>query len=238
MEECCKYEYVHSGLIDDELKCAICHYPFQLPVTTNICGHTFCRKCIETWLASESSCPVCRRRVYCTDFAPIVMLALLNQLNRLRVRCIACGLSNIQRGNFEDHLKMCTHHTVPCPATDLGCSWIGKGHELSQHERTCSFRNARVTVDELLTQKRQLQTTVQRQAETIRLMTLLMNNGKPMTENCMRDDACRVFYYSPNANEEPRCAMCLQSVRHINICMHHCDGGCVCKSCFKIHYPT
>jgi E3 ubiquitin-protein ligase NRDP1 len=237
MELACEYEYMNEGLIDDELKCSICHHPFVSPVSTDICGHTFCEKCIETWLLVQQTCPSCRRRVLFSDFKPVSIRVVLNLLNRIPVRCIPCCQVNIERGNFDDHKKQCIKRIVLCSFVNLSCSWTGKQDELSQHELICPYRRVQPLIDELQSQKKKLQSTVQKQAEQIRFLLILLNNGKPLNQSCVREDYCRVFYFSPNEQEEPKCDMCHSSIRHINIAFHHCDGGCLCKTCYQTHYP-
>jgi len=238
MELPCEYEYMNEGLIDDELKCSVCHHPFESPVSTDICGHTFCKKCIETWLLEQQTCPCCRRRVLLSNFNPVSTRVVLNLLNRLHVQCILCRQRNIERGSFKDHKKQCVERIVTCSSADLTCKWTGKSDELSQHEHTCPYRSVRPIVDELRNQNQKLQLTVQKQAEQIRFLSILFNNGKAMSQNCIREDYCRVFFFSLNDQEEPKCDMCHASLRHINIAFHHCDGGCLCKDCSKIHYPS
>lgn len=234
----CEYEYMNEGLIDDELKCSICHHPFISPVSTDICGHTFCCKCIETWLLQQQTCPSCRRRVLFSSFNPVSTRIVLNLLNRIPVRCILCRAINIERGNFNDHQKQCIKRIVTCSFADLSCSWSGKQDELSQHELVCPYRRVRSIVDELRSQNRTLQSTVQKQAEQIRFLSILLNNGKPMNQNCVRDDYCRIFYFSNNEQEEPKCNMCQNSIRLINIAVHNCDGGCLCQNCYRRYYPS
>ena len=41
------------------LICAICSEVYKNPVCLS-CSHTFCRACIETWLVSNKTCPICR----------------------------------------------------------------------------------------------------------------------------------------------------------------------------------
>lgn len=238
MELTCDYEYMNEGLIDDELKCSICHHPLESPVSTDICGHTFCQKCIETWLLEQQTCPTCRRRVLFSDFHPVSTRIVLNLLNRIRVQCKLCHQTNIERGNFTDHKKQCIKRIVSCSFADLSCKWTGKLDELSQHERICPYYSVRPIVDELRCENRQLHLTVHKKAEQIRFLLILLNNGQPMRENCVRDDYCRVFVFSPTESEESKCDMCHSSTRPINIAYHHCDGGCVCKNCLRQYYPS
>jgi hypothetical protein len=238
MELLCGYEYMNEGLVDDELKCSICYHPFVSPVSTEICGHTFCQKCIETWLLEQQTCPTCRRRVLFTDFKPVSTRVILNLLNRIPVRCTSCRQINIERGNFNDHKDQCVERIIQCSFAHLSCSWIGKQDELSQHELICPYRQFQPIVDELKSQNRKLQSTIQNQADQIHFLLILLNDGKPMNQNCTRDDFCRVFYYSPNEQEETICSMCRSSNRPINIAVHHCDGGYLCKKCYQTYYPS
>ena len=238
MELLCEYEYINEGLIDDELKCSICRHPFELPVTTDICGHTFCEKCIKTWLHEQQTCPSCRRRVFITNFYPVSTRIVLNLLNRIPVQCNLCRQINIERGNFKDHREQCIKRIVSCSSADLLCPWTGKPDELVQHERTCPYRQVQPIVDELRCKNRQLQSTVQQQAEQIRFLSILFNNNQSMNQNCIRDDYCKIFFFSSNEQEEPKCNMCHSSTRLINIAVHHCDGGCLCKNCCQKYYPS
>jgi len=46
--------------ITDELECVICSDTFLKPYTLQ-CSHTFCKKCITTWMKVRKSCPSCRK---------------------------------------------------------------------------------------------------------------------------------------------------------------------------------
>jgi len=68
--------------LGSELICAICQQLFVEACTIE-CGHSFCRMCIENWLKSKLSCPICRQPVrkppvssLCLDTAVRVMLDL------------------------------------------------------------------------------------------------------------------------------------------------------------------
>ncbi|KAG8682238.1 hypothetical protein FRC09_016904 [Ceratobasidium sp. 395] len=50
------------GVIEDESTCAICYEVYVAPQLTP-CGHTACAPCLKQWLATNSSCPMCRTQV-------------------------------------------------------------------------------------------------------------------------------------------------------------------------------
>lgn len=45
-----------------DLECSICLEIFQMPIVL-ICGHTFCRKCIELQKQESNKCPQCRKHI-------------------------------------------------------------------------------------------------------------------------------------------------------------------------------
>ena len=49
--------------IPEELMCAICTDVMTVPSTLIPCMHTFCKKCIDSWLAQANSCPICKTNV-------------------------------------------------------------------------------------------------------------------------------------------------------------------------------
>ena len=238
MNSSCEYEYINEGLIDDDLKCSICHHPLVSPMSTDICGHTFCRQCIELWLQEHQTCPTCRRRVLLSNFSPVSTRVVLNLLNRISVQCVLCRKTNIERGNFSSHQKQCENRTVPCSFADLSCSWNGKEGERTEHEHLCPYRLVRPLVNELRSQNRILQSTVQKQAEQIRFLSIFLNNGKAMSQNCIRDDYCRIFFFSTDEQAEPKCNMCQIPHRLINVAVHHCDGGYLCQTCCQKYSPS
>lgn len=226
------YDYESESLIADELKCAICHRPFDSPVDNNACEHTFCRACITTWLFAQQTCPTCRRRMFLADLRPVTSRIVLSMLDRMRVRCTSCHERDIERSNFGAHQQRCGGRIVPCAFADLSCAWTGKVDARHEHESACPLRSVRPIVEELRSQNRRLQQTVQQQAEQIRFLTIRFNNGQSMSTNCVRDEYCRVFSLSPN---DPECTMCHRPTSHIHIAYHHCDGGCLCSSCSRLH---
>ncbi|XP_024147804.1 E3 ubiquitin-protein ligase TRIM38 [Oryzias melastigma] len=51
-----------SSSYSEDLTCSVCLSLFTEPVTL-LCGHSFCRECITTFLSSQQCCPQCRSDV-------------------------------------------------------------------------------------------------------------------------------------------------------------------------------
>ena len=47
--------------------CVICQCPFESGVLT-VCGHQYCKECIQHWWSENRSCPVCKRHLSTVDF--------------------------------------------------------------------------------------------------------------------------------------------------------------------------
>lgn len=47
--------------------CIICQSDFELGTLT-VCGHQFCKECIQLWYATHKNCPVCKKHLRGTDF--------------------------------------------------------------------------------------------------------------------------------------------------------------------------
>jgi len=50
--------------------CTICQCEFEVGTLT-VCGHQFCKECIQLWYAEHRNCPVCKRRLHTADFHDI-----------------------------------------------------------------------------------------------------------------------------------------------------------------------
>ena len=50
--------------------CTICQCDFEMGTLT-VCGHQFCKECIQLWWHEHRNCPVCKRRLHLTDFHDI-----------------------------------------------------------------------------------------------------------------------------------------------------------------------
>ena len=47
--------------------CTICQFEFEVGTLT-VCGHQFCKECIQMWWSEHRNCPVCKRRLHLADF--------------------------------------------------------------------------------------------------------------------------------------------------------------------------
>ncbi|XP_042570282.1 ligand of Numb protein X 2-like isoform X2 [Cyprinus carpio] len=97
--------------VDDDLVCHICLQPLVQPLDTP-CGHTFCARCLRSFLQERDFCPldrahlqlqVCRR-------SSILVHKLLDKLSVICPLTASCSLS-MPRCDLEAHLK---HR---CPGT-------------------------------------------------------------------------------------------------------------------------
>jgi hypothetical protein len=140
-----QFEYIDQDAIHASLKCSICYMPFTRPISTNCMKrHKFCRQCIEKWLQCHSACPICRQKLCADDLLSITEDIVVDLLNELQVKCMACGEKGIGRGDFKQHVKLlCPMATVNCIAKDIKCPWRGKREDLAGHVEKCSFQALR-----------------------------------------------------------------------------------------------
>eukprot|EP00118_Oscarella_pearsei_P001454 m.7485 g.7485 ORF g.7485 m.7485 type:complete len:166 (+) comp18785_c0_seq1:55-552(+) len=110
------YQYVKE--VDEYFRCSICLTAMVQPVVAP-CGHSFCRKCIESWLTKENvprSCPQCRTRVRKDQLQTVV--ALGKAIDALEVYCPfrSKGCEKIvKREALKEHASNCSFDKVPCP---------------------------------------------------------------------------------------------------------------------------
>lgn len=153
------YEYMDKASIDKDLNCDYCNNPLVEPVSTP-CKHTFCRICIENKIrktggaCAKAKCK--NKSITLEDLMPVSERIVLNMLDRLLVKCLNCGMPNVQRGTFEKHAtKTCPKAIVLCSAVDIKCPWTGSTDQLKQHLITCAYEQLRPILIELIHDNRQ-----------------------------------------------------------------------------------
>lgn len=113
-----------------DLVCAICQHPFTQPVTT-LCGHTFCKQCLELALDQLSpKCPMDRTLLDPdTDVFPAPLL-VRNLVAQLTLKCL-----NVGRGcTWEGRRSGLAHHLRHCGFTRVPCDGIRWGEEEEEPE--------------------------------------------------------------------------------------------------------
>lgn len=161
-----KYEYINEESISERLKCTICCNPFIDPVKTKCKPkeHTFCHHCITGWLQRNSSCPSCRQNLKIQELIPITEGILPDMLNELRVKCLACKKTGLERGDLDEHLnKHCIKQNILCSSADIKCPWTGSQRELEEHLKTCPYTILRPMLIQIIDDKIQLQKQLNQQ---------------------------------------------------------------------------
>jgi hypothetical protein len=174
--------------IHSELICIICKKPFVEPVSTP-CDHTFCRECLKQWIdKNKKTCPTCRHPILSIDLVTQVSRPLRNMVDRLRIKCLMCNETGLQRDNFNDHIgKVCPKIKVSCSAVDIKCPWTGLREELQKHLTTCTFEPLRPLLVQLITENQQLSNEKRQLSEQIQQQNIQINeltNKLSTVNNC------------------------------------------------------
>lgn len=61
---------VEAGNPQDQRICVICRETFEVGALT-VCGHQYCKECIQLWWSSHRNCPVCKRKLIQADLHDI-----------------------------------------------------------------------------------------------------------------------------------------------------------------------
>lgn len=91
--------------VDDDLVCHICLQPLVQPLDTP-CGHTFCARCLRSFLQERDFCPLDRTRLQLQACrrSSILVHKLLDKLSVSCPLSPVCSLS-MPRCDLEAHLK-------------------------------------------------------------------------------------------------------------------------------------
>ena len=214
------YEYMNEDAINADLICPLCTEPLEDPLSANQCGHTFCQKCINQTFYIMSNCPICRRPLSLYNFQPVTIRPFLNQLNQLLVKCTICSETNIQRGNFKDHITKCINKNVSCPAVDIKCDWTGQRTQLQDHIRTCPLIKVKPMINEL-------NEVVKQQSEQIRFLYTVFQKISTNHQN-----ACREYYRARGTAICDRCQNRFTFSDH-ECRLHYCPNTDICADCVK-----
>jgi hypothetical protein len=158
---------MNKASIDTKLICNICQTPFNDPCCTS-CDIIYCRKCIIHSIPKRNgSCPHCRQTLS-IDTLRQIPRSLQNRLDRLHVKCLACGQTELERGGFDEHIqKVCPKTAVSCSLPYVKCTWTGQRDQLKQHIADCRFKPVALVIIELMNENKGLEDQVSE--ETIKI---------------------------------------------------------------------
>ena len=94
--------------VSPTMRCSICHDVFSDAVFCGgaPCQHTFCRCCLQRWMAVSRECPTCRSPIHIKDLrSHEVMESLIDEID-MRCSVKACHWSGT-RDALKGHLKEC-----------------------------------------------------------------------------------------------------------------------------------
>lgn len=110
----------------DKYNCPICQCIFQEPVMTTKCFHTFCSKCMKSFIdnkiknnrnINKFSCPLCRQELMKDDY--VLAYDLQKEIENTKIKCKKCGL-DISLSIYEDHQENCASGNQKKDGTILG----------------------------------------------------------------------------------------------------------------------
>ena len=262
------YVYVNEDAIDPNLKCPICKIPFQCPVRLSRCHHEFCKQCLKSCLKKRKTCPICCQEVSSLSgqlYKPITTRIVLNQLDELHVQCTLCHQTNIQYGNWKNHVESCPKHIVCCPSADNKCAWKGARESLKEHVENCTLEEVRPVIDELKDSIKKLEKvrpvidelkdsiktleevrpvidehtdSIKTLEEKVKFLLNFINQGNIMTKKqCTKTSGCK-YHDRSERSSGFTCSNCETKINGTKISLHACSGQCICESCVAIQYTS
>jgi TNF receptor-associated factor 4 len=116
----------------EHLLCSICldvmRSPIQCPQ-----GHSFCRSCISSALASDSKCPMDRIDLQADSL--VLNLSLSGIIDNLDVICPQTLIPQEQASKKRKSRESKGHAALPAGT----CSWKGKLEQIENHQRECAL---------------------------------------------------------------------------------------------------
>ena len=134
----------------DKYNCPICQCVLKEPVMTTKCFHTFCLKCIKTYINSKMkrngnnnnkfNCPLCRQELMNNDY--VLAYDLQKEIENCKIKCEKCKI-DISLNIFEEHQENCESRNKLNDGTVLGdynCTLCSKEH-MSRNEYVCHIED-------------------------------------------------------------------------------------------------
>ena len=120
--------------IQKEFTCAICHELFVKAHTLS-CSHSYCERCINSWLKRRQGCPVCRKPI---EGKPVHSISLDNAVEKL---------VELRVENFAERLKkgssIIQKNTTVTPITKKAeCSTQTSPQQSQDSDRNNNYSNS------------------------------------------------------------------------------------------------
>ena len=147
-----------AQLKKDQLICGICYHVIDDPIEFKHCGHVFCCKCVEKWIAEKSiqedpipNCPTCRAAIPYSIDDCTRSLYLKRKLDNTPVICVF-SLPEAYPDSYLKDVPALAKSTAEAMAKTLSdakdekkenahfCTWKGSYVDLSKHMKTCPYR--------------------------------------------------------------------------------------------------
>lgn len=125
----------------EDYKCSICTgipYPNEC-VQMACCGNLFCSLCINQWLTSNNSCPICKKKIEDNDSDLLDVKTkvkfIYRQMRSLELLCpYKCDWKGTYGDLIDDHMSTCNNKKRKCKYHVFGCNFIESGEKLKIHQ--------------------------------------------------------------------------------------------------------
>lgn len=191
----------------DHLTCPICKQPFLQPMST-LCGHTFCKECIEECLKMGSSlddvsgcgfCPLDRTSISSEDINDLfpTPLIITNMVDELKVYCL-----NLERGcSWKGHRwEVETHVRSECGYTGVHCNGGRYIHENDLEESEIDQQGTETpqkterSVCKILVERRFIDLSIDDCVHKIFECNYCGTDITKVTENCHLETECSLYF--------------------------------------------
>lgn len=128
-----------EGEVEEGLICSLCTKVFENPMN-GICGHSFCKPCLEKARKRRLDCPKCGAAI--NEETSPVSGELVEKLSKLSIRCCFYSRGCVTVIPFdklaEHNSKDCPFRTVQCE--NKGCDFHCPLSDLQSHMEKCDYR--------------------------------------------------------------------------------------------------
>ena len=139
--------------LSGSLACAICHVDIMVdPHVMTMCGHTFCKSCLEKkerYGNSRGLCPTCRTGSRSSPNSWVANVALADVISRVKYTCPFCKSDGLHKAyskaDLKAHISVCSKRKRPCPVPGCG-SWLLLD-EVEQHNKNHAATHLSLAMD-------------------------------------------------------------------------------------------